>query len=323
MVAAISTAWQEPASTDFTPAVTSHVVTVTGYQIPIEAFAAVLHRLSAVCTVVRGARTMATYPCTVIELGVQLARPFGNAEVALRDVLGELARHYGLDIALLRTGRRYGLVVFDVDNTLIRGEAIDRLAARAGRRDEVATLTAKAMHGGLDFAEALRSRVRTLAGLPATVLDEVASEVELMPGALVAVRALQGLGLRVGAASGGFGPIVARLARTLRLDFHIANELEVADGRLTGRLAGTIVDGPVKAAALRRFAARQRIALGSCVAVGDGANDIEMLRLAGLGIAFSARPAVVAAADVAISYPRLDLVLPMLGIPVPCALVED
>jgi phosphoserine phosphatase len=323
MAAPIPTVWQEPATTDFTPAVTSHVVTVTGYQITIEAFAAVLHRLSAMCTVVRGARTMATYPCTVIELGVQLARPFDSAEAALRGMLGELARHYRLDVAVLRTGRRYGLVLFDVDNTLIRGEAIDRLAARARRREEVAAVTARAMHGEIEFAEALRLRVRSLAGLPATALDEVATEVELMPGALVTIRALQRLGLRVGVASGGFGPIVARLARTLRLDFHIANELEIADGRLTGRLAGTIIDGPVKAAALRRFAARQRVALSSCVAVGDGANDIEMLRIAGLGIAFSARPAVVSAADVAISHPRLDLVLPMLGIPIPCSLVED
>jgi phosphoserine phosphatase len=323
MVAAIPTLWQEPATTDFTPAETSHVVTIIGYQITIESFAAVLHRLSAMCTVVHGARTMASYPCTVIELGVRLARPFDSAEAALRGILGELARHYRLDIALLSTGRRYGLVLFDVDNTLVRGEAIDCLATRAGRREEVAAVTASAMHGDIEFGKALRLRVGSLAGLPATALDEVAAEVELMPGALVAVRALQRLGLRVGAASGGFGPIVARVARALRLDFHVANELEIADGRLTGRLTGQIIDGPAKAAALRRFALRHQVALGSCVAVGDGANDIEMLGLAGLGIAFSGRPAVVSAADVAISHPRLDLVLPMLGIPIPCAVVDE
>lgn len=301
---------------------TSHLITVTGNEISPEVLAAVLHQLSSVSTVVSGMRTMATYPCTVLELGVRLSRPLGNAEAALRVTLGRLAGQCRVDIALLRANRRYGLVVFDVDNTLTGGEAIDLLAHRAGRAAEVGELTSQAMRGEMDFAESLRLRVAALAGLPATALDEVAAELDLMPGALVAVRTLQALGIRVGAISGGFTPIVATLAKSLRLDFHAANDLEIVDGTLTGRLAGELLDGPAKSAALRRFAADERIPLRSCAAVGDGANDIDMIKAAGLGIAFNAGRTVVSAADVAVSYPRLDLVLPMLGIPVPCALVD-
>ncbi|PPK63171.1 phosphoserine phosphatase SerB [Actinokineospora auranticolor] len=299
----------------------SHLVTVTGPEITAEVLSAVLHRLVSVSTVVCGMRTMATHPCTALELSVRLSTPLGNAEAALRVGLGRLAGQCEVDISLLRAERRYGLVVFDVDNTLVVGEVVDRLAERAGRAAEVGVLTARTMRGELDFAESLRQRVAMLAGLPVGVLERVTSEIHLMPGALVAVRTLQALGVKVGAISGGFTPVVAALARSLRLDFHAANDLEVAEGHLTGRLTGELIDAPAKVRALRRFATTERIPLPSCVAVGDGANDTDMLKAAGLGIAFNATDQVRAAADVAVSYPRLDLVLPMLGVPVPCALV--
>ncbi|MCE7002314.1 phosphoserine phosphatase SerB [Kibdelosporangium philippinense] len=322
MAAPAPLTWRETDWVDPTPGSASHVITVVGRAIRTEVLGAVLHRASVASTVVSGTRTMASYPCTAVELSVQLARPFDTVEPSLRAELREISGNCGVDITLQRTDRQYGLVVFDMDSTLVKDETIVRIAERAGRSREVNLITSQAMRGELDFAASLRLRAGALAGLPAAVLDEVAQQSELMPGALVTVRSLQSMGIRVGVISGGFEPIVARIARQLRLDFHAANHLEVASGTLTGRLTGDIVDADAKAVALRRFAARERIALSRCVAVGDGANDIPMLKAAGLGVAFHAKPAVVAAADVSISFQRLDLVLPLLGIPVPCAVVD-
>ena len=164
-------------------------------------------------------------------------------------------------------------------------------------------VTEAAMRGELDFAEALRARVATLAGLPASVLTEVADELVLTPGARTTIRTLKRLGFRCGVVSGGFTRVIAGLAEELALDFVAANELEIRDGRLTGRVVGDIVDRPGKAVALARF-----------VAVGDGANDIDMLTTAGLGIAFNAKPALAEVADTALSAPYLDVVLFVLGI---------
>lgn len=170
------------------------------------------------------------------------------------------------------------------------------------------------MRGELDFTESLRGRVSVLAGLPATVLDEVAGELALTPGARTTIRTLKRLGFRCGVVSGGFTQVVRRLVDELGLDFCAANELEVVDGRLTGRVAGEVVDRPGKAAALRRFAGEHDIPLEQCVAVGDGANDIDMLDTAGLGVAFNAKPALREVADTALSVPYLDTVLFVLGI---------
>lgn len=310
----------EPALATHARPSASYVITVVKPVISVELLGALLHRLSTVASRVTGLRTMATQPYTVLEVSVELEQPIDDA--ALTAAFRGLSAQCAADIAVRSAAVRHRLVAFDVDSTLVCGEAINRLAAYAGREAEVREVTAHAMRGELDFAESLRKRVMALEGLPAEVLARTAADLELSPGALVAVRTLQARNVRVGAISGGFTQIVGSLAARLGLDFYAANELEVAGGTLTGRLAGPVVDRPGKAGALRKFAASERISLTECVAVGDGANDIDMLRTAGLGIAYNAAPIVRAAANAAISYPRLDLVLPLLGIAVPCAVLE-
>ena len=188
------------------------------------------------------------------------------------------------------------------------------LAARAGCEDEVARVTEQAMRGELDFAESLRARVAALAGLPESVLGEVRAEIRLTPGARTLVRTLKRLGFTVAVVSGGFIEIVGDLARELDIDHAHANRLEVRDGLLTGRVLGDIVDRAGKAAALRRFAEEERLPLSRTVAIGDGANDLDMLDAAGLGIAFNAKPIVREQADTAVNVPYLDAVLYLLGI---------
>ncbi|QKG19881.1 phosphoserine phosphatase SerB [Actinomadura verrucosospora] len=299
-----------------------HRVTVCAPRVSVELLGAVLHRLAAESGTVTGVRTMASRPCTVLELTVRLLGPPERAESSVRASLRALTLGRRADIAVQRADRDHRLVAFDMDGTLIRGESLVRLAAATPHAEQVAAVTERALRGEVDFAEALHARARALAGLPATVLDRTAGELELTPGALVAVRTLQARGVRVGIVTAGFRRVAEPLARALGLDFCVANELETVDGRLTGRLAGDLVDGPAKAAAVRRLARRHRLPLNACAAVGDGVNDIDMLRIAGLGIAFTDRPRVVAAADAALSFGRLDLVLPLLGIPVPCTVLD-
>jgi phosphoserine phosphatase len=178
----------------------------------------------------------------------------------------------------------------------------------------VREITEAAMRGELDFTESLRRRAETLAGLPESVLADVANELRHTSGARTTVRTLKRLGFRCGVVSGGFMSIIQRLVDDLGLDFAAANELEVVDGRLTGQVIGPIIDRPAKAEALRRFAAEAGVPLAQCVAIGDGANDIDMISAAGLGVAFNAKPALREVADTALSYPFLDAVLFMLGV---------
>jgi phosphoserine phosphatase len=170
------------------------------------------------------------------------------------------------------------------------------------------------MRGELDFAESLRRRVATLKGLPASVLDEVAEQLELTPGARTTLRTLRRLGYQCGVVSGGFRQVVEPLAHELMLDFVAANQLEIVDGALTGKLVGPIVDRAGKAKALRDFAQQAGVPLEQTVAVGDGANDIDMLAAAGLGVAFNAKPALREVADASLSHPYLDTVLFILGV---------
>jgi phosphoserine phosphatase len=206
------------------------------------------------------------------------------------------------------------LIVMDVDSTLLQDEAIDLLAARAGRQSEVAELTAAAMRGDLDFASALRQRVQLLAGLDAAAIDELLAGLRLTPGARTLVRTLKRLGYRCGVVSGGFTQVTDRLTELLGLDYARANTLQISDGKLTGALTGPIVDRAGKEQALREFAARAGVPLSQTVAVGDGANDLDMISAAGLGIAFNAKPAVRSAADTSVSVPHLDVILHLLGI---------
>jgi phosphoserine phosphatase len=299
----------------------SHVVVVLGRPITARAFGAVARALAGVGANIDSIRRVADYPVTGLELMVSPgpADRHRHPPGTLRAKLVEVAASVGVDVAVERAGlarRGKRLIVFDVDSTLIRGEVIEMLAARAGEsaKAEVHAVTGAAMRGELDFAESLRRRVAVLAGLPASVLDEVAEELELTPGARTTIRTLKRLGYRCGVVSGGFTPVVRRLVDELGLDFCAANELEIVDGRLTGRVLGKVVDRPGKAAALRRFAREYDVPLEQCVAVGDGANDIDMLSTAGLGVAFNAKPALRQVADTALSHPYLDAVLFVLGI---------
>ncbi|MGD8710782.1 MAG: phosphoserine phosphatase SerB [Ectothiorhodospiraceae bacterium] len=229
----------------------------------------------------------------------------------------DISQSLGVDISFqednfYRRNRR--LVVFDMDSTLIRQEVIDELAAEAGVRDEVSRVTEAAMRGEIDFKESLRQRVAALEGLDEAVLERVAQRLTLNEGAERLVKTLHTLGYRTAVVSGGFTYFGERLRQRLELDYVHANELEIRDGKLTGELVGEIVDGEKKAELLQGLAHREGISLEQVIAVGDGANDLPMLRLAGLGIAFHAKPLVQKSARQAISTIGLDGVLYLMGL---------
>jgi phosphoserine phosphatase len=289
----------------------SHV-TVLGTPLKSPAVAAIAGRIADTGANIDRIERMARYPITAIDLHVSGVDPD-----KLRDILAREAARQNVDIAvqaanLMRRGMR--LIVMDVDSTLIQGEVIEMLAAHAGCEAEVARITERAMRGELDFAASLRDRVALLEGLDAGALDQVYDALELAPGARTTVRVLKRLGYRFAIVSGGFSQLTDRLADELGIDFSVANELEVADGRLTGRLVGDIVDRAAKAAALRRFAAESGVPVNATIAIGDGANDLDMLNAAGLGIAFNAKPVVQEAAHAAVNVPYMDAVLYLLGI---------
>jgi phosphoserine phosphatase len=289
----------------------AHHVIVLGGPVPPAAVAGAARAIAGVGGNIDAIRRLSDYPVTSFELTVSRA---GSTE--LRTALATVAAETGTDIAVEAAGlarRNKRLIVLDVDSTLVRGEVIDELAARAGRAAEVARITAAAMNGELDFEQSLRARVAALAGLPESVLDEVGQHLVLTPGARTLIRTLRHSGFRCGIVSGGFTQITDRLATALGLDFAAANTLEVADGRLTGGLVGEVVDRAGKARALCRFAAEYGIPLEQTVAVGDGANDLDMLNAAGLGIAFNAKPVVREQAHAALNLPYLDAVLQVLG----------
>ncbi|MBD7999716.1 phosphoserine phosphatase SerB [Oerskovia gallyi] len=201
------------------------------------------------------------------------------------------------------------LVVMDVDSTLITQEVVELLADHAGTRDLVADVTERAMRGEIDFAESLRERVATLAGVPVSAFEDVLEKVTLTPGATELVAELQRRGWTVALVSGGFEEIVAPLAARLGITNFRANRLEVEDGRLTGRTTGPVIDRATKEATLRDLAAAEGVAMADTVAIGDGANDLDMIGAAGIGIAFAAKPVVVAQAPYSVPGPRLDAVL--------------
>lgn len=300
-----------------------HIVTVLGRTITAANLAAMAevitsHGLSIDCiTRLSGRRSLTNPPAmprSCLEFSVR-----GTPEdiSGMRAAFLDLSREQGIDIGFqednaFRRIRR--LVCFDMDSTLIQAEVIDELAKRAGVGEEVAAITEAAMRGELDFSQSLRKRVSLLKGLPESVLQDVAATLPMTEGAERLIRTLKSLGYTIAILSGGFNYFGHRLQEQLGIDYVHANELEIKDGVLTGGLVGEIVDGAGKARLLKAIAAEEHISLSQVIAVGDGANDLPMLDVAGLGIAFHAKPVVRQGAGQAISNVGLDGVLYFLGL---------
>ncbi|MFI7246502.1 phosphoserine phosphatase SerB [Streptomyces qinglanensis] len=289
----------------------SHV-TVLGHPLTAESTAAIAASITSTGGNIDRIFRLAKYPVLAVEFDVS-----GTETALLRTSLALEAAKYGIDVAVVASGlqrRAQRLVVMDVDSTLIQDEVIELFAAHAGCEEQVAEVTTRAMRGELDFEQSLHARVELLAGLDASVVDRVREAVQLTPGARTLIRTLKRLGYQVGVVSGGFTQVTDALQEELGLDFASANTLEIVDGKLTGRVTGEIVDRAGKARLLRRFADEAGVPLAQTVAIGDGANDLDMLNTAGLGVAFNAKPLVREAAHAAVNVPFLDTVLYLLGI---------
>ena len=288
-----------------------HVVILTTELHP-RSIAAVAEAISEQQGNIERIHRTASYPITAIELTVS-----GANTAKLRQSLAAVSNEYSIDIAvspggLMRWAKK--LVVLDVDSTLIQQEVIELLAAHAGVEVQVREITERAMRGELDFRQSLESRVALLAGLPETVIADVRGQIVLTPGARTLVETLHKLGHNVAVVSGGFAAVIEPILKDLGITHYRANTLEVVDGKLTGKIVGEVIDRAAKATALRDFAKIVGVELEQTIAIGDGANDLDMIAIAGMGIAFNAKPAVKAAADSSVSAPYLDSVLYLLGI---------
>jgi phosphoserine phosphatase len=287
-------------------------VTILGSALRPAALAGIAGKVAAHGANIDRIERLADTPVTCIEMHVSGADPDG-----LRTALAAEAAEQHVDVAVQRGGlarRTKRLIVMDVDSTLIQGEVIELLAEYAGRAEQVAEITEAAMRGELDFEGSLRERVAMLQGLDESVLTEVRRSVEFSPGVRTLVRTLKRLDYKFAIVSGGFTQITDALAADLGIDYAAANVLEIEAGKLTGRLVGPIIDRPGKATALERFAAEAGVPLSQTVAIGDGANDLDMLAVAGLGIAYNAKPVVRQAADTALNVPYMDTIAFLLGI---------
>ncbi len=290
-----------------------HVVTIVGPELApneIKAAAdAIADGNGNIDRIVRLSR----YPVMSYEFSIS----DGDPDKIRRNLIEAAATHAGMDVAIQPEGlsrRAKRLVVLDVDSTLIQDEVIDLLAVEAGCAEEVAAITESAMRGELDFAESINERVALLAGLDEAAVERAYEAITLTPGARTFCRTLERLGYTTATVSGGFTVFTERIRDLLGVRYGLANQLEIVDGRLTGGLTGQVVDRAAKAQFLRDVAEIEQIPLEQTVAIGDGANDMDMLSLAGLGIAFNAKPVVRAAADTSLRVPYLDAILFLLGL---------
>lgn len=292
---------------------TGTIVTVLGQRLEAAELAAITGVVTATGGNVDRLERLSRYPAWSYQLSVS-----GGDPAALRAGLVRLRRDFpAMDVAIQPQGlprRALRVMVLDVDRTLVQNEMIDELAELAGVGDQVAELTEQAMQGELDFEQALRARVALLEGQPESLLDDGWERLRLTPGARTFIATLRHLGFKIAVVSGGFTSITDRLKDELDLDYAFANTLEIVDGKLTGQVQGPIVDRARKAELLAEIAAAEGLPTRQVVAVGDGANDIDMLEAAGLGIAFNAKRGVASAADAELNLPYLDAVLFLLGV---------
>jgi len=295
-----------------TPARPMSVVTVIGMRVGPDDFGAVASAIAEGGGNIDRIFRLSRYPVVSYELLI------GNGDFdQIRENLVIAAAERPIDVAFQREGlerRAKRMVVMDVDSTLIQNEVINLLAREAGVEDRVAELTQLALTGEIDFEGALRERVGLLKGLDQTAITRVHENITLTSGARTFVRTLKRLGLVTAIVSAGFTRFTDVLAADLGIDYSLSNTLEMIDGELTGELVGEFVDGARKATFLKTIAEAEGIPISQVVAVGDGANDLEMLATAGLGIAFNAKPIVNERADTAISVPYLDAILFTMGI---------
>lgn len=293
----------------------AYVVTVMGGEVSAPALARISRLLAERAVNIERITKLTQGQLRCVELLIT-APPELEVRSLTRTLLQAGAEHR-VDVAVQKESlyrRAKRLVVLDMDSTLIRIEVIDELARAAGIGEQVAAITEQAMNGEIDFPEALRGRVKLLAGLPVAALEEIYRHLPFTPGAKNLIRILQRLGFRTAVISGGFSYFTDRLKEELGLDYAYANALEVQDGKVTGRVLGAIVDGARKAELLEEIAAREGITLDQVIAIGDGANDLPMLGRAGLGIAFNAKARVREQADTHINQDSLDSILYLLGL---------
>jgi phosphoserine phosphatase len=313
-------AWEKGLQADFevvdedisTPVRPRFAVTVIGAQISPDAFGAVANAIASAGGNIDSIERLSRYPVISYELAVS-----GGDQAAMRSSLLATSAGHDVDVAVQAEGltrRSKRLIVLDVDSTLIQDEVIDLLAEEAGVATEVAELTTMAMAGEIDFTASLTRRVALLRDLPVDALERVWERIRLTPGARTFVRTLHRMGMKIAIVSGGFTVFTERLKAELGLDHAFGNDLEISDGKLTGRLTGPPIDRARKASILKEVAQIEGIPLDQTVAIGDGANDLDMLAVAGLGIAFNAKPLVRDAAQTAVSVPYLDAILFLLGI---------
>lgn len=289
-----------------------HVVILSSKLKP-QAIAAIAGAIAASGGNIERLSRTASMPVTAIEFVTS-----GVSQQILSSALAPIATAQAVDIAvqpggLMRFAKK--LVQLDVDSTLITQEVIELLAAKAGVGEEVKRITESAMRGEIDFEQSLRARVHLLKGVPESVIADVQAEIVLTPGARTLIKTLQRLGHTVSVVSGGFIQVIAPLIAELGITHFRANTLGINNGILTGEVEGPVIDRAAKATALCEFAKLESISMAQTVAIGDGANDLDMIAAAGLGIAFNAKPVVKAAADSSVSAPYLDSVLYLLGIP--------